>query len=137
MKKNDIKNRSLPLIEVIDLFCGIGGLSFGMKSKGFDILAGYDLDATCRYAYETNNEAKFIYKDIITVSADETGFIQILSYFNPFVIIDESHNFEANLRVDMLKTINPCFILDLTQLRVKRAISSVLSTQSNLNGKIW
>lgn len=36
-------------IEVIDLFCGIGGLSFGMKSKGFDIIAGYDLDATCRY----------------------------------------------------------------------------------------
>ncbi len=71
MKKNDIENRSLPPIEVIDLFCGIGGLSFGMKSKGFDILAGYDLDATCRYAYETNNEAKFIYKDIKTVSADE------------------------------------------------------------------
>ena len=60
-------------IEVVDLFCGIGGLSFGMKSKGFDILAGYDLDATCRYAYETNNEAKFIYKDIKTVSADEIG----------------------------------------------------------------
>lgn len=42
-----------------------------MKSKGFNILAGYDLDSTCRYAYETNNEAKFIYKDIKTVSADE------------------------------------------------------------------
>lgn len=62
MKKNDIENRSLPPIEVIDLFCGIGGLSFGMKSKGFDILAGYDLDATCRYAYETNNEAKFLHQ---------------------------------------------------------------------------
>ena len=42
-----------------------------MKSKGFNILAGYDLDATCRYAYETNNDAKFIYKDIKTVSPDE------------------------------------------------------------------
>lgn len=46
--------------------------------------------------------------------ADETGLIQVLSYLNPVVIIDESHNFEANLRVDMLKSINPCFILDLT-----------------------
>ena len=54
----------LPKIEVVDLFCGIGGLSFGMKSKGFSILAGFDLDATCKYAYETNNEAKFNYKDI-------------------------------------------------------------------------
>lgn len=71
MKKNDIKKESLPPIEVIDLFCGIGGLSFGMKSRGFNILAGYDLDATCQYAYETNNEAKFIYKDIKAVSPDE------------------------------------------------------------------
>ena len=36
MKKNDIKKGSLPPIEVIDLYCGIGGLSFGMKSRGFN-----------------------------------------------------------------------------------------------------
>lgn len=35
--------------EVVDLFCGIGGLSYGMKSIGFKILAGYDLDKTCQY----------------------------------------------------------------------------------------
>ena len=58
----------LPSIEVVDLFCGIGGLSYGMKSKGFKILAGFDLDKTCRYAYETNNEAKFVYKDIRKVT---------------------------------------------------------------------
>ena len=39
--------RKIPKIEVIDLFCDIAGLSFGMKSKGFNILAGYDLDSTC------------------------------------------------------------------------------------------
>lgn len=73
MRNNGLYYEKTSPIEVIDLFCGIGGLSFGMKSNGFDILAGYDLDATCRYAYETNNEAKFIYKDIKTVSADEIG----------------------------------------------------------------
>lgn len=63
MKRKAANNiKKIPKIAVIDLFCGIGGLSFGMKSKGFDILAGYDLDSTCQYAYETNNEAKFIYK---------------------------------------------------------------------------
>ncbi|MDE6490965.1 MAG: DEAD/DEAH box helicase family protein [Muribaculaceae bacterium] len=46
--------------------------------------------------------------------SDETGLIQVLSYLNPVVIIDESHNFEADLRVEMLKSINPSFILDLT-----------------------
>lgn len=53
--------------------------------------------------------------------ADETGFIQVLSYLNPVVIIDESHNFEADLRVDMLKAINPCFILDLTATPRKKS----------------
>ena len=54
----------LPKIEVVDLFCGTGGLSYGMKSRGLHILSGYDIDPTCKYAYETNNEAKFQYKDI-------------------------------------------------------------------------
>lgn len=53
--------------------------------------------------------------------ADETGFIQVLSYLNPVVIIDESHNFEANLRIDMIKSINPCFILDLTATPRKKS----------------
>ncbi|MGN0006994.1 MAG: DEAD/DEAH box helicase [Alistipes sp.] len=53
--------------------------------------------------------------------SDETGLIQVLSYLNPVVIIDESHNFEANLRVDMLKNINPCFILDLTATPRKKS----------------
>ena len=61
----------LPRIEVVDLFCGIGGLSYGLKSRGFKILSGYDLDYTCQYAYEANNEAKFNYKDIRKVTGEE------------------------------------------------------------------
>lgn len=61
----------LPKIEVVDLFCGIGGLSYGMKSEGFTILAGFDLDWTCQYAYETNNEATFVYKDIREVQKED------------------------------------------------------------------
>lgn len=57
--------------EVIDLFCGIGGLSYGLKSRGFNILAGYDLDQTCGYAYEINNEAVFNYRDIKSVTGKE------------------------------------------------------------------
>ena len=60
-----------PSIEVVDLFCGIGGLSYGMKSKGLKILEGFDLDATCKYAYETNNGAHFVYKDIREVRKED------------------------------------------------------------------
>lgn len=55
-------------IGVIDLFCGIGGLSYGMKNQGFDIIAGFDTDRTCKYAFETNNEAKFYAQDVNTIS---------------------------------------------------------------------
>ena len=73
MPKSKIHKRRgrLPEIEVVDLFCGIGGLSYGMKSKGLKILTGFDLDWTCQYAYETNNEAKFVYKDIRDVQKED------------------------------------------------------------------
>ena len=57
--------------EVIDLFCGIGGLSYGLKYQGMKILAGFDLDYTCQYAYETNTGGKFYYRDVKTISGDK------------------------------------------------------------------
>ena len=57
--------------EVVDLFCGIGGLSYGLKCKGMKILAGYDLDWTCKYAYETNTGGIFNYRDVKTIKGQE------------------------------------------------------------------
>jgi DNA (cytosine-5)-methyltransferase 1 len=59
------------IADVIDLFCGVGGLSLGFRDEGFRVLAGYDIDSTCRHAYETNIGAKFIQNDVANVSADE------------------------------------------------------------------
>lgn len=39
-------------IKVVDLFCGIGGLSNGFFQEGFDVVAGYDNDKSCKFAYE-------------------------------------------------------------------------------------
>lgn len=57
--------------EVVDLFCGIGGLSYGLKCKGMKILAGYDVDWTCQYAYETNTGGVFNYRDVKTIKGEE------------------------------------------------------------------
>ena len=38
----------------------------------------------------------------------------VIKYLNPVVIVDESHNAESELSVEMLKEVNPCIILDLT-----------------------
>ena len=51
-------------IEAIDLFCGIGGLSYGLRQADIDVLAGLDNDESCSYAYEKNNDCKFISADI-------------------------------------------------------------------------
>lgn len=57
--------------EVVDLFCGIGGLSYGLKCQGMKILAGYDVDWTCQYAYETNTGGVFNYRDVKTIKGEE------------------------------------------------------------------
>lgn len=63
-----------PRVEVVDLFCGIGGLSYGMKTAGLHILAGFDLDHTCQYAYETNTGGEFIFKDIKEVTSEDIKY---------------------------------------------------------------
>ncbi len=60
-------------IGVIDLFCGIGGLSYGFKCEGFEIIAGIDSDASCRYAYETNTGATFIEGDVGKTTAKQVS----------------------------------------------------------------
>lgn len=53
-----------PKIAAVDLFCGVGGLTHGLKKAGINVRAGVDLDKSCKYAYETNNNAEFIGEDI-------------------------------------------------------------------------
>lgn len=63
-------------IEAIDLFCGAGGLTRGLLDAGITVKAGFDIEESCRYAYEENNNgAKFINKDIEKVSADDLNNI--------------------------------------------------------------
>lgn len=57
----------------IDLFCGIGGLTKGLSLAGINVVAGYDIDDTCKFAYESNNEAQFINKDVETITAEEVN----------------------------------------------------------------
>ena len=57
----------------VDIFCGAGGLSYGMKQAGVDILAGIDIDPVCRHPFEENIEARFYEKDVAKLS---TKFVE-------------------------------------------------------------
>ena len=65
MKKSNQK------IKVIDLFCGIGGLTHGLIKEGLDVVAGIDNDSSCKFGYEYNNKAQFIDQDILKVTAED------------------------------------------------------------------
>lgn len=45
---------------------------------------------------------------------DETAAIQVINQLSPIVIVDESHHATTDLSIEMLKNLNPSFILDLT-----------------------
>lgn len=58
-------------IEVIDLFCGVGGLTHGLIRQGLNVIAGVDNEESCKWAYENNNKSKFLKKDIKTINGNE------------------------------------------------------------------
>ena len=57
--------------EIVDLFCGVGGLTHGFIKESFKVKAGIDNDKSCHYAYEANNRSTFIAKDINDVTSTE------------------------------------------------------------------
>lgn len=53
-----------PVIKVVDLFCGAGGLAYGLKTAGLTIAAGVDLDPACRHPFEENCKGHFEEKSV-------------------------------------------------------------------------
>tara|TARA_R110002167_G_scaffold127163_1_gene308550 strand:+ start:5174 stop:7846 length:2673 start_codon:yes stop_codon:yes gene_type:complete len=51
---------------------------------------------------------------LVLPETDETALINVIRSLNPIVIVDESHNAESDLSVEMLNNLNPSLVLDLT-----------------------
>lgn len=62
---------------------------------------------------------------------DDTALIQVLNQLSPVIIVDESHHTSGELSIEMLRNLNPSFILDLTATPRKNSniISYVDATQ--------
>ena len=53
----------------------IGGLSHGLVLEGFNVVAGIDNDTSCKYAFEKNNNAIFIGKDVARFTPKELAVL--------------------------------------------------------------
>jgi len=59
-----------PRVAAVDLFCGAGGLSYGLQQAGVTVVAGVDNDPACEYPFESNVESPFLKMDVRDVTAD-------------------------------------------------------------------
>lgn len=69
MKKRTVAKKHN--VQAIDLFCGAGGLTCGLKKAGVKVRLGVDVDPACKYPYEYNNNATCLLKDVREIKAAE------------------------------------------------------------------
>ncbi|MDR6530258.1 DNA (cytosine-5)-methyltransferase 1 [Caulobacter rhizosphaerae] len=62
---------SSPGTTAIDLFCGAGGLAYGLKSAGLRVVAGVDLDPSCKFPLEKNTGAVFKQRDVTDLTTED------------------------------------------------------------------
>lgn len=80
-----------------------------LKGRSKEVLKAYqDNGYLASFLNASNDEAALL------PEYDKTALINVIRSLKPVVVVDESHNAESALSVDMLQTLNPSFILDLT-----------------------
>jgi type III restriction enzyme len=94
----------------------------------FDSLRSAKKDG--RKVYQENSQLApftktFSSPETLLDDIDDTALIQVLNQLSPVVIVDESHNAQSPLSVEMLHNLNPSFVLDLTA--TPRTNSNIIS----------
>lgn len=113
-------------VEVLDKEDGLRGRSFTASTVGEQLtlfVFSYDSfkNKDGRRAYAENSALAGLtayQRDAGTAvdveGADDTALITALAGTNPIVIVDESHHARSKLSLDMLRNLNPRFVLELT-----------------------
>ena len=113
-------------VEVLDKEDGLLGRSFTAATVGDQLtlfVLSYDSfkNKDGRRAYAENSALAGLtayQRDAGTAvdveGADDTALITALAGTNPIVVVDESHHARSRLSLDMLRNLNPRFVLELT-----------------------
>ena len=120
---NDLFNGRVQIYEKADVLQGAGFNADTVLEQLSVVVMSFDsLKATNkenRKAYQENGYlASFLNttngENVLLPEYDKSALINVIRTLNPVVVVDESHNAESNLSVDMLRNLNPSFIFDLT-----------------------
>lgn len=67
-----MQSPTVPTVPVaaVDLFCGAGGLSEGLRQAGVLVVAGVDNDPACDFPFSTNIGAPFLLRDVRQLTAE-------------------------------------------------------------------
>lgn len=113
-------------VEVLDKEDGLRGRAFSAATVGDQLtlfVLSYDSfkskDGRRAYAENSSLAGLTAYqRDTGTAvdveGADDTALISALAGTKPIVIVDESHHAKSKLSLDMLRNLNPRFVLELT-----------------------
>jgi DNA (cytosine-5)-methyltransferase 1 len=55
-------------VTAVDLFCGAGGVTYGLEQAGINVVAGIDIDSKSEYPYEENTDSSFKRTDVRPLS---------------------------------------------------------------------
>jgi type III restriction enzyme len=120
---NDLFNGRVQIYEKADVLQGAGFNADTVREQLSIVVMSFDsLKATNkenRKAFQENGYlASFLNDDSEIVepleNTDPSALINVMRGLKPVVVVDESHNAESTLSVDMLRNLNPSFIFDLT-----------------------
>src|SRR5580704_13751659 len=54
-------------VVAVDLFCGVGGLTYGLEKVGIDVRLGIDIEPACEHPIGENTSARFLQADVAAV----------------------------------------------------------------------
>ena len=88
MSKHSLpSSSSLPVLRAVDFFCGAGGMTYGLRSAGIDVLGGVDIEKQCQITYEINNApARFLHRDIKQLTFKELAELFDLRVNDPYLL---------------------------------------------------
>jgi DNA (cytosine-5)-methyltransferase 1 len=120
-------------LQVVDFFCGAGGMSLGFSKAGITVLGGIDNDKDCRATYEKNiSGAKFIKHDISTLSAPELGRRLALERNDPFLIFAGCSpcQFWSKIRTNKTKALQTAFLLKQFQKFIRHFLPGLVVVEN-------